>query len=274
LSYPVRKTHSFGERCLFRCHSQRNTQTHPASPSITQGLMANESRVHVHETRDRPGSAVVQYRQGVFGVNSTRTKPGPKAAVDKPLLVWEAEWFWVFHLLVFGISAHTGTHEYWEPRRPPMPVGKHGEPVPESLYRARVRDHREKMRTGAGWVLKKEPYDIKGRPGEPDIWKRLKSARTVAQVRNACRASRLWLNPRETQRPWVMDLQAHAAEFLDGKARRYPKSDRPSSERKRIVHFARVMAGITVGISPARAIDLFRNMQHRANCDCVSCSGC
>jgi hypothetical protein len=128
------------------------------------------------------------------------------------------------------------------------------------------------MRTPAGWVLRKELYDIKEKPGEPDVWERLKRAGTVAQVRNACRASRVWLNPRVTQKPWVADLHEHASEFLAGTEYRYPKSKRPSSEKKRIVHFARVMAGITVGISAARAIDLLRNMKHGANCDCVSCS--
>ena len=72
-------------------------------------------------------------------------------------------------------------------------------------------------------------------------------------------------------RGWTEDLDKYAAEFLTAKAYRYPASERPSSEEKRVLHFARAMAGIMTGISPARAIDLIRAMKHGERCECTKC---
>ena len=51
----------------------------------------------------------------------------------------------------------------------------------------------------------------------------------------------------------------------------YPRSDRPSSENKRVLHFARAMTGIMEGIGAIRAIDLIRLRQHGTSCGCVLC---
>jgi hypothetical protein len=199
-------------------------------------------------------------------VNSERAKPGPKAAFGKGLVGWEHEWYWVFHYLVNGIPGGKRVEEIFESVRPPKGIG-----VPKALYEERVRYWIERTKGPDGWVRKRYPHNIEETPSEPRVWNNLKRARTVDQVRDAYRLSRIWLNPEKTGKPWVSELENHALEFLAGKKYRYPKSNRPSSERKRIVHFARVMAGVMTGISPARAVDLLRNMNHGAKCQCVSC---
>jgi hypothetical protein len=193
-------------------------------------------------------------------------KPGPKSALDGNLFLWEYDWYWVFSLLVSGKPGRSEVARYVEP--PPAPKR---EGVPEELYQERVQEQNRRMLIPAEWEERTDPYEVRGIPPERDVWEKLETARTPEDVRIAYRESRFWLNPQKTGKPFIADLEAHAEEFLEGKNYRYPASDRPSSERKRILHCARVMAGITVGISAARAIHLFRTLKHDATCDCVPC---
>jgi hypothetical protein len=194
-------------------------------------------------------------------------KPGPKSALDDDnLMLWEHEWYWVFSLLVSGKPGRTDVQRYAEPPPPPK-----RENVPESLYQERIEDQNRRMLIPAEWTERARPFEIQDIPPERDVWEKLESARTPEDVRMAYRESRVWLNPQKTGKPFVADLEIHAAEFLEGKNYRYPSSDRPSSEKKRILHCARVMAGITVGISGATAIHLLRTLEHDAKCECVPC---
>lgn len=200
-------------------------------------------------------------------------KPGPKSALDGNLLLWEHDWNWVFSLLVSGKPGRTEVQRYVEP--PPLPKRERAlpkrVPVPEALYQERLEDRSRRMAVPTEWLETTHSYEIQGIPPERDVWEKLETARTPEDVRMAYRESRFWLNPQKTGKPFIADLEIHAAEFLEGKNYRYPGSDRPSSERKRILHCARVMAGITVGISAARAVHLFRTLKHDAMCDCVPC---
>ena len=102
-----------------------------------------------------------------------------------------------------------------------------------------------------------EVWDPPGHPPEPDIWVRLKRATTAQQVRRVCSQSRHWLNPKRSELGRI--LYKHAEQLLEAKTDpAYPRSERGSSEDKRIQFLARAMAGISLGMSPATGVDLLR----------------
>jgi hypothetical protein len=108
---------------------------------------------------------------------------------------------------------------------------------------------------------------------EPQVWKRLVRATTAERVRDACHRSKRWLNPNWRGRPFVSLLSEKAEQFVRAKDDRfYPRAQHPSSDRKRVVFFARAMAGISCGISPSTAIGRLRKMKHGRECSCVNCS--
>jgi hypothetical protein len=80
----------------------------------------------------------------------------------------------------------------------------------------------------------------------PEMWERLIKARSLADVRNI--ASRL-----RPDHPMLASmLHSYAGDFLRAKRlHNYPMSNRPSSEYKRIEFYARVFAGLSLGIAPA-----------------------
>jgi hypothetical protein len=128
-----------------------------------------------------------------------------------------------------------------------------------------------KTRTPSGWIPRMYRQLTEGIAAETEVWKGILEAETPAQIRKAYRSSPYWLNPASHQRIWVKELHTHADEFLTAKKYRYPGSSRASSAPKRILHFARAMVGIMVGIGPARAIDLIRTRKHGRRCKCVQC---
>jgi hypothetical protein len=188
-------------------------------------------------------------------MNSKRSKPGPKPALNRNLLVWEREWYWIFDGLVRGMPGTHGVEQTWELVRPPKLSG-----IPE-LDEERLEAWNAKTITRDGWIPVRYHRQTRGRAAETDVWKKILEAKTPAQIRKAYRSSRFWLNPAKNMRGWVENLEKHAKEFLTAKQYRYPSSSRPSSTEKRILHFARAMAGIEVGITPARAIHVFRTMK-------------
>jgi hypothetical protein len=125
-------------------------------------------------------------------------------------------------------------------------------------------------------------------PAECHLWKALKRARSARQVRRICRQSKHWLKWKSefvrdgvvrgyAQSPSACPkaLYDHAEEFCQAKRDdRYPDSDRPSSDDKRIEFFARVMAGLSLlePIAPATAVDLLRKFKHRRHCQCWRCT--
>jgi hypothetical protein len=133
--------------------------------------------------------------------------------MNRNLVVWEHEWYWVFHGLVRGTPASDEIAQDWEPIRPPKLSG-----ITE-LNKERLAAWNAKSRTPEEWVPKHYGEQIKGQPAEPNDWNKILRARTPAQVRDAYRS----------MRPWVEDLEKHAAEFLTAKKYRYPGSRRPST---------------------------------------------
>jgi len=198
-------------------------------------------------------------------VNSESRKPGPKPVAVGVLLFWENEWYQVFHGLVHGISSGEYYREFWEPTAPPKPTGR------EDLYQERIMMHNELMKRPEYWRRRVYKTRTCGVPAEPEIWGRLKSSTTEAQVLSACNDSPFWLNSERNRRPFVAELRQNASQFLCAKKYRYPAATRPSSEDKRILHFSRAMAGALLGLGAARAIDLIRLRRHGRGCGCVAC---
>ena len=187
-------------------------------------------------------------------------KRGRKEAPIGMLNFWEHVWYWIFHGLAFGISSTTGNDIFWEPQRPPK----------LEFNSAQVKAWSEEMRWQP-WQEIRIKYRTRGKPAEPKVWELLKLARTTNQIRRACDASLVWLNPKANASPFVADLRTHASAFLSAKKYRCPSSNRDSSAEKLVVHSARAMAGIMVGISPVTAIDRLRNLKHGKRCECVNC---
>lgn len=208
-------------------------------------------------------------------MNSKRKKPGPPELPTGTLLFWESEWYWIFQGLAFGRPARNEPHTSWEPLPHPMlfawrpanqrPVGY------ERLDRQIVRNWEAKP-------LKARFRQVTRRikraaiPAEPLVWNQLIIASTTSEIRAAVDGSAFWLNARENGRPYTTVVKEKADEFLRCKQYRYPQSDRPSSEIKRVIHFTRAMAGIMADVSPATAIDRFRFLKHGKRCPCVLCS--
>jgi len=94
-------------------------------------------------------------------------------------------------------------------------------------------------------------------PDEHDLWVRLLQARTPEQVRAICDESLYWLNPKRGAIQFHYILTENAKSFLAAlEDPRWPKSDRPTNQGRRIRFLARSMAGITMGISIRTAQDL------------------
>ena len=83
----------------------------------------------------------------------------------------------------------------------------------------------------------------------PGIWKRLTTARSVAEIREIARRLRP-LYPL-----LASTLDSHAEDFLRAKQLpNYPQSNRPRTADKRTQFFAKTLAGLSLGIAPATAI--------------------
>jgi len=83
---------------------------------------------------------------------------------------------------------------------------------------------------------------------KPGIWKRINAARSIGEFREVGRRLR------QTSPGIASFLSVHAKSLLQAKALpNYPKSARPRSDDKRIQFFAKVLAGLELGIAPATA---------------------
>jgi hypothetical protein len=113
-------------------------------------------------------------------------------------------------------------------------------------------------------------------PPERDLWEALKRARTATEVRRICRRSKFWLKWEWTGelngKRWYCRslyrcpsaLYENADSFCQAKMySRYPKSNRPSSDDRKLVYFVRVMAALSLTrpISFATAEDLLRRLR-------------
>jgi hypothetical protein len=165
----------------------------------------------------------------------------------------------------------------------PQPVDQHGL---ELWYGAWLGVF-DGMRTGR--YMRK---DLDFKP-ETELWLQLLQAETPKQVRDVCTKSDFWLNPKRGGTAFNRLLSEKAGQFLAAKKDpRWPQSDRPTNEGKRIRFLARALAGITMGISIRTAQDLLakldkeklekiyypvcdcghRERDHRTRTNCKYCS--
>ena len=92
---------------------------------------------------------------------------------------------------------------------------------------------------------------------EHALWQRLLNATTPEEVKAVCDESPFWLNPKRGAIMFHDLLSGNAEGFLAAmRDRRWPKSNRPTSQGRRIRFLARSMAGITMGIGIRTAQDL------------------
>jgi len=118
----------------------------------------------------------------------------------------------------------------------------------------------EKMKT-KGWFI--------SRPVMPkrEIWQQLKTARTVDQVRKAARGiGNLRVAFTSSLEKWAQNPDRALCHYAKGvlTAKRlphYPKTDRPTSDDKRVLFLAKVMAGLTMEIAPITAVKRLSHWQ-------------
>jgi hypothetical protein len=83
---------------------------------------------------------------------------------------------------------------------------------------------------------------------KPKIWERLTKTRSVSDIRQIARGLR------KSDPVFASVLRSHAKTVLEAKQLpNYPGSDRKHSDDKRIWFFAKVLAGLELGIAPATA---------------------
>jgi hypothetical protein len=92
---------------------------------------------------------------------------------------------------------------------------------------------------------------------DPNAWEQLKRARSVKEVQEAARSIRRWerhFGPIAVWKELPKTIRCHGNEILKAKMlSNYPRSKRARSDDKRILFFAKVMAGLTLGIAATTA---------------------
>jgi hypothetical protein len=93
----------------------------------------------------------------------------------------------------------------------------------------------------------------------PEIWKRLKRARSAKDIQEVSRAIRRWASEYMPGEDWATRfpdaLASQADKVLSAKRLpNYPKTNRARSDDKRIEFFSKVLAGLMLGIAPITAI--------------------
>ena len=120
---------------------------------------------------------------------------------------------------------------------------------------------REIYQQAEEFVASRNPRVVKVRPppGDRNLWEKLKRAKTIQQVRNACYKSTWWkyqTSRKGKGNTWMRKLTKNADQFIKAKEdKRYPRSNRPSSEDKRLRYLSHAMAKIACGISYRTAVD-------------------
>jgi hypothetical protein len=110
----------------------------------------------------------------------------------------------------------------------------------------RTLDARELVKGKRDWMLTPPRYPI------PEIWERLKKARSICDVQRLARD--IHVRYRTISVAQWEPFHNHAADFLRAKKlHNYPRSVRPGSDEKRIHFFAKILSGFMQNIAPATA---------------------
>ena len=97
-----------------------------------------------------------------------------------------------------------------------------------------------------------------GLPAQPQLWRQLKKPESIKQLQQTSEEICAWLNasaPGIYSTPQFREaLCGHTTELFQApKLWNFPRTDRPSSDEKRIAFFAESLAGLMLGIAPATA---------------------
>jgi len=190
------------------------------------------------------------------------------------LLFWEALWFHeVFRPMRNGIASFPREEALECPRPPRLPkTTAYEELNVERLREWRKKDEAHWAELRKGRIVEMRLRWTRSVPDEKHIWNALKLAATPEEVRTAYTMSKYWFNPKWHGRAYVNQVYEHADLVVKAKNDpRYPRSDRPSSDDKRLEFFPAVMAGITEERSPLTAVDLLRKHKHSDACYCRRC---
>ena len=174
--------------------------------------------------------ALYRLRDGQPGLLAKIVRPGPWKPILTPIMEWN-----LFMLVVPEAAAG------FPARSTEGEVVAVGVVFPEMVKHAR-----QLVKSKKGWVLT-PPMAPK-----PEMWERLKKACSVADVRQFARD--LHKRYRMISVPQWRALRSRAQDLLRAtQLPNYPKSDRQQSDDKRIQFWAKVLAGLMLGIAPATA---------------------
>jgi len=86
----------------------------------------------------------------------------------------------------------------------------------------------------------------------PHLWQQLKEASSAAEMKRVTVRIARWAS-RYAHPRWRRDLREHAVGLFEAKQNlwTYPRSDRASSDNKRVEFFGKALAALILGISPA-----------------------
>lgn len=102
------------------------------------------------------------------------------------------------------------------------------------------------------------PYEVVPRiPPNSAAWDQLKRAHTEREIRRVAESIRRWAQQVERsdwQTEFPLVIRDHAKDLLRAKKSwNYPRKGRPKSDDKRVLFFAKVLAGFMFGLSPGYA---------------------
>jgi hypothetical protein len=161
----------------------------------------------------------------------------------------EREWLWFFS----GIHGGFPREDWYEKT---IPEERRSEPHPLLMDELRNTPR----------VVVVPTKNAGGYLPQRKLWLKLLQARTPQDTKNACKESLFWIREDGTVKDsrilYFLSLLCDLASvfLVAKKEKRYPQSDRPSSDAKRVLYLARAMAGACLGVTPRYANEeLFRN---------------
>ncbi len=172
---------------------------------------------------------------------------GPISFAAKPDAAdWQREWLWFFSGLRNGFAADAD-YEWVIPSPPRLQT--HPILLDELRKKEMLVTRVERSRGSS--------------PPDPKTWLKLLGARTIRDIRKACRGSRYWVplngSGQHLRIHYFLTLLCDSLGpvLLAAKQEsRYPKSERPTSDERRCRFLACAMAGACLGISPRYANEM------------------
>jgi hypothetical protein len=181
---------------------------------------------------------------------------GPKPVDVKHLQAEAMQWASFLYIVRDGVPGWIQRVKWSRFQAGSAEWARRGEPleapilIPVSAASQRLP---KKMTAEKGWVIFRPIMP------KPNIWKQLKKARTVPQIKGAVRGIGKLRTAFVSSTPWGQNPAGAFRHYADGilAAKRlpnYPKTNRPRSDDKRVEFLAKTMAGLTLGLAPITAV--------------------